>query len=420
MSGSCGFHVFFIFTIILAGFLCGSFGLVVQNGGLSNSSWPRLIPLIRESVPVLRGDVVISHKTTYSGTISVGTPRQEFNVVFDTGSAHIVLPSSNCRSESCLMHRRYNLSQSSTSLPINLDGSLVPEDELCDQVTIGYGTGTVTGEFAQEMVCLGLDEAPCVQANIVMAVEMTPLPFKTFSFDGIFGLGLDSLAMTPSFSFLHRMPSLNSTGTRQFGVFLTDGEGGDQSEIALGGYNSQRLLRPLEWAPVAQRKLGYWRVKIKEIRIGGHALDVCADGTCRAIVDTGTSHIGIPGPNLHEIGELLSVDAHSDSEDCREARGDTLELVLDGVVLRLTPENYMRPLPLAVGTGSTVQRTCAPRIMPVNLPAPLGPKLFVLGEPLLHRYYTVYDWDAKRIGFGEAASYRNLRAKNKEQEIVIA
>lgn len=420
MSGSCDIHVFFIFTIILAGFLRGTFSLAVQNGGLSVNSWPRLIPLTRESVPVLRGDVVVSHKTTYSGTISVGSPRQEFNVVFDTGSAHIVLPSSNCESESCLMHRRYNLSQSSTSLPINLDGSPVPPDELCDQVTIGYGTGTVTGEFAQELVCLGSDDAPCVQANVVTAVEMTPLPFKTFTFDGIFGLALDSLALTPAFSFLDRMPNLNSTASRQFGVFLTDGEGGDQSEIALGGYNSQRLLSPLEWAPVAQRKLGYWRVKIKEIRIDGHTLDVCADGTCRGIVDTGTSHIGIPGPNLHEIGELLSVDAHSESEDCREARGNTLELVLDGVVLRLTPENYMRPLPLSVSTGAKVQRICAPRIMPVNLPAPLGPKLFVLGEPLLHRYYTVYDWGAKRIGFGEAASYRNLRVQNQKQEMVIA
>jgi len=41
--------------------------------------------------------------------------------------------------------------------------------------------------------------------------------------------------------------------------------------------------------------------------------------------------------------------------------------------------------------------------MPVNLKAPLGPDLFILGEPFLHRYYTVYDWQAQRIGFGTAA-----------------
>ena len=34
----------------------------------------------------------------------------------------------------------------------------------------------------------------------------------------------------------------------------------------------------------------------------------------------------------------------------------------------------------------------------VKLPQPLGPKLFILGEPVLHRYYTVYDWQEKKAG----------------------
>lgn len=56
-----------------------------------------------------------------------------------------------------------------------------------------------------------------------------------------------------------------------------------------------------------------------------------------------------------------------------------------------------------------VKRHCRPKMMPVTMPAPLGPKLFILGEPVLHRYYTVYDWSAPRIGFGLAASQRNLQ-----------
>merc|ERR1719221_2172340 len=50
---------------------------------------------------------------------------------------------------------------------------------------------------------------------------------------------------------------------------------------------------------------------------------------------------------------------------------------------------------------------CSPRLMPVRLPAPIGPKLFVFGEPILHRYYTVFDWANKRIGFGLANSHQN-------------
>jgi len=47
-------------------------------------------------------------------------------------------------------------------------------------------------------------------------------------------------------------------------------------------------------------------------------------------------------------------------------------------------------------------RTCKPTLMPIDLPEPLGPKLFIMGEPVLRKYYTVYNWQEKRIGFGLA------------------
>merc|ERR1719482_1837449 len=56
----------------------------------------------------------------------------------------------------------------------------------------------------------------------------------------------------------------------------------------------------------------------------------------------------------------------------------------------------------------TVPRYCRPRLMPVNMPAPLGPNLFILGEPVLHRYYTVFDWKGPRIGMGVANTKKNL------------
>lgn len=41
-------------------------------------------------------------------------------------------------------------------------------------------------------------------------------------------------------------------------------------------------------------------------------------------------------------------------------------------------------------------------LMAMNLPAPLGPKLFIFGEPVMRKYYTVYDAGNLRIGFGLA------------------
>jgi hypothetical protein len=424
---------FFVACALLACLPSPASGLLVDpkyrdTDGESAAGWPKIVPLTRESVPVVRNNVTVSYKTSYSGTISIGRPAQDFRVVFDTGSAHIVVPSSDCTNETCTEHRQFDASRSSTSRLINVDGTDVPDDELCDQVTIGYGTGQVTGEFVREQVCpggsdTGNDDA-CVEVGIVMAVDMTPVPFRSFKFDGIFGLALDSLALTPEFSFFHNVAQHKNSASPQFGVFLASGDDGQNSEIALGGHNTQRMLTPLQWAPVAMKELGYWQVAIKEVRIGGATLDICKDGSCRGIVDTGTSHLGIPSKHLPDFMDQLSIDTRDAPSDCRALQGHDFEFVLEGnITLSLNPEHYMRPLPLSLAAPvqsqaldvlrGPQQKTCAPRLMPVNLPDPLGPNLFILGEPLLHRYYTVYDWNERKIGFSISSSDANVKAMAK-------
>lgn len=294
-------------------------------------------------------------------------------------------------------------------------------------------------------------------------------------------------------------------GAPQFGAFLTEGEDGEESEMAFGGHNPARLLEPLSWTPVAMPELGYWQIEILAVRINGVELDVCMDGTCRGVVDTGTSHLGIPAPHDVEFNELLTRSAE-DLLDCRLVEAPEVTIELRGYNLTLGAANYMRRLPLREGvtvssskgvhleadatapnatapnettpsvqdettaadtapseTTSSVQndtvaaanetvnqsgagtataqeihphadtadsetksvptmplaeastleepeeirRFCRPRTMPVRLPPPLGPKLFILGEPVLHRYYTVYDWKARSVGFGLSNSRRN-------------
>jgi len=271
--------------------------------------------------------------------------------------------------------------------------------------------------------------------TIVIAKQMSAKPFKTFNFDGIIGLGLPNLAINPSFSAFGLLSGM--LAAPRFAAFLTDGEHGEESEMALGGYNPERILGPLSWAPAAMPELGYWQVEILAVRVNGIELDICADGTCRGVVDTGTSHLGVPAPHDVQLEKLLTVPAE-DTMDCRLAEAPEVELQLRGFSLRIGPGTYMRRLPLrpdvTVGSHSSnsanaeeevklamenaahtegvdqrsgPERICRPRLLPVKMPAPLGPKLFILGEPILHQYYTVYDWNEQAIGFGLANSWRN-------------
>jgi hypothetical protein len=424
-----------------------------------NTIAPHLIPLRRETVPVKRKGKVVSFKTSYSGVISIGQPvPQSFRVVFDTGSGHLILPSVECGSEACLVHKKYNQSASSTAVPINADGSVVAPGKTCDQVNIGFGTGKVKGEFVRDMLCLGeptpeaegheladssVADAHCVEINAVMAIEMSTIPFKNFGFDGIIGMGLSTLALSKEFSFFDLLSKSGKLSIPHFGVFLTEGEHGEDSEIAMGGHNPARTLGPIAWTDVVMQDMGYWQVEIKALRVGGVEMDVCKDGTCRGVVDTGTSHLGIPGPFDAEVAKMLTIPA-GDMLDCRLADLPELEIELPGMNITLYPETYMRRLPLredvnvdskngvtmpekselekseaATPTATpseeekpeaagSVPRICRPRLMPVNMPAPLGPKLFILGEPVLHRYYTVFDWAGPKIGMAVANTQQNL------------
>jgi hypothetical protein len=470
------------------------------------------VPLNRESTPVYRRGKIASFKTTYSGVINVGTPAQGFKVVFDTGSGNLVIPALQCVDPSCLVHTRYDINASSTSISVDADGDPVNEGE-GELVSIGFGTGEITGEFAHDVICLagedrrelastegGLvesvqEQGGCAKLNFIAAINMSTQPFKALGFDGIAGLGLPALGMNNGCSLINALTQ--HSAHRQFAAFLTDGEHGEESEIVFGGYKTDRALEDPRWVPVIMHETGFWMIQILSVRIDGHDIDLCKDNSCRGVVDTGSSHVGIPKAAFTQVSGGLTRSGN-DLFDCRLVEGGILAFELSGGInLTLSPMNYMRRLPLrtdisvsgkpigadildnsanstnttdlnisakstdttdsnrsANSTNTTdyggnvgkselqsaktdvavqqnlgsvtnnttsngdgnqtetegekqIQRRCQPRFASVALPAPLGPNIFILGEPALHRYYTVYDVLETRVGFAIANNRLN-------------
>lgn len=73
----------------------------------------------------------------YYGTIEIGTPPQEFTVIFDTGSSNTWVPSKNCHSLACYLHNRYDSSDSETYVHDSRE------------FAIRYGSGAVEGYISK-------------------------------------------------------------------------------------------------------------------------------------------------------------------------------------------------------------------------------------------------------------------------------
>lgn len=367
-------------------------------------------------------------RNAYFGTLSVGTPPQPFKVVFDTGSGHLILPSMYCHSETCKAHSRYKRSASTTARDIDWNGTMVAPNEPRDQITVAFGTGDITGVFVDDLVCLDsmgskshvppVDSAPesCMRLRMIAATAMSEEPFKAFEFDGILGLGLAGLSQSPEFNFLNVIrSSVRDQGScimDAFAVFLADNEHED-SEITLGGWANERLEEDLSWTPVHDPDMGHWMVKVKALRVNGELLDFCESG-CKAAVDTGTSLLAVPQKAFPELYELLRhptpLEGHCDGP------GPLLHFEFEEFSISLGPREYAQATPVKSrstkpkwtsrnGTASDSSRKdlfCRPMLMSLDMPEPLGPKLFILGEPVLRKYYTVYDAHQKRVGFGRA------------------
>lgn len=374
------------------------------------------IKLDKQYVPLKRGERVVAHKTAYFGSLFVGTPSQQFTVVFDTGSGHLFVPSVRCASNTCLQHKRYDRHLSSSAVDLDHSGAAVPSNaEDRDQVSIAFGTGEVLGDFVREQVCLTKQDdnrsatlAPeCVQVRLITAVEMTEEPFQSFAFDGVLGLGLGALAVDPAFSFFGELTKRDTLPEPRFGLFHSI-QDAVPSEISFGGHDDRRVAEALRWTSVAKPEMGYWQINIKSIEVGGQLMPYCGLGNCVGIVDSGTSLLGVPSKDIRDVHWKLARKVPDDPSelDCRNVEGPQIVFNLGDFNISVGPEDYSRPTAMRVKNNATgaQQVVCRASLLPVDMGAETGgnPHTWILGEPVLRKYYTAFDWKRQEIGFALA------------------
>merc|ERR1719506_2495446 len=215
-------------------------------------------------------NVQVVHKTAYWGTIKMGTPGQEFKVIFDTGSGNLILPAKTCDMPGCNAHKKYDpASSSSAKQVVNEKGEGSTE--------ISCGTGDISGDYYEDNFCLG-DSSLCTTARFIASTQQSPEPFQETPFDGILGMGFSDLSMGKGFNIVDDLNDSNQLPDSTFAVYLADD---GQSEITFGGYRPEMLASDVVWANVERES--YWQVGVDDITFNNSPSGLC-QGTCQVAV----------------------------------------------------------------------------------------------------------------------------------------
>ncbi|XP_036375614.1 nothepsin [Megalops cyprinoides] len=323
----------------------------------------------------------------YYGEISLGTPEQNFTVVFDTGSADLWIPSSYCVSEACIMHHRFKAFDSSSYIH---DGRIF---------SIHYGSGHLLGVMAKDVLKVGTISVK--DQEFGESVYEPGFVFVLAHFDGILGLAYPSLAEVVGAPVFDNLMAQKLIDQPVFSFYLSrkknlaDPEG----ELLLGGVDEALYSGPINWVPVTQK--GYWQITMDNIKVQG-TVAFCPHG-CQAIVDTGTSVISGPSSDILVLQQLVGATPTSIGEyliDC--ARLSSLPQVaftLNNVEYVLSPEFYVRKEMMG---GREI---CFSGFQAVDVPPPAGP-FWILGDVFISEFYTIFDRGQDRVGFAQARQDR--------------
>lgn len=310
----------------------------------------------------------------FYGPIAVGTQGQVLNVIFDTGSSNLWVPSKKCTN--CGVHPRYDSSKSST---YKANGTIFKID---------YASGPVSGFLSVDSVTIGDVTTQSNTFAEITDVSGLGLAYTLGKFDGILGMGYQSISVDNIPTIFQNMLAQKVIDQPVFAFYLSD-DPTVPGELDFGGIDPAHYTGDLIYVPVASQN--YWTINMDDLRINGKSFTT----TRKAIIDSGTSLLAGPVADVKQIAAAVGAHAFVKGEfliDCGKIKsGVPLDIVLSGQTFTLQPADYI----------INEQGTCLLAMIGLDIPAPTGP-LWILGDPWIRKFYSVFDFGQNRLGFAPA------------------
>lgn len=311
----------------------------------------------------------------YYGLIEIGTPPQSTQVIFDTGSSNMWVPSVNNAVAGQMHKSLYNSSMSST---YSVDGR---------PFNIEYGSGPVSGSLSEDTVAIG--DFALRGYTFAEVTDTTGIAgeYRGSPWDGICGMawGMISVGQTQTpFGALVESGELDRAA---FSFHL--GVSGEDGELVLGGSDPADYVGNLSYVPVVQAGCGplelryaYWTVELDSVKVGSDTVSLDS----KAIVDSGTSLIAVPTETFLRIVDAFDGEMHGMSllAPCSKVAEMEFGIEIGGLEYRLDSSD------LVLGQQGDM---CL-----LALQESPDSK-FILGDVFMRRYFVEFDWENAHLGF---------------------
>jgi len=315
----------------------------------------------------------------YYGAISIGTPAQVLNVIYDTGSSN--LWGTNQKPKIPFTHKHYDNTKSST---YHANGTTF---------AIQYGSGPVSGVYSEETVMIGDQKLTDYTFAEVDNTKGLGLGWTIGKFDGICGMGLDDIATDGVTTPLRALANSKALDANVFAFYLGHNSPG---QLVIGGVDDTKYTGDFTYHAVREMvpgKKGYWEVAMDDFQING----VTVIQSKKGVIDSGTSLLALPTADMKNIAKLLGAKTvlpippfnKEFTIDCDSA-GPDMDIIIGGKKYTLEKADY-----IIDDAGS-----CLLGATGIDIPAPAGP-LVILGDVFMRAHYVKFDLDNSQVGIAK-------------------
>jgi len=315
----------------------------------------------------------------YFGSLGIGTPAQDFKILFDTGSSDIWVPGNDCDQQylACSAKTKFKYQDSATYTNTG------------NSISIQYGLGSMEGFQCVDTVTL--DGLAVPGQTFAQAIELPGGAFDDVGFDGIMGMAFSSLAQNNVPTVFDNMIKNKLVSQPVFSFYLNrDPSNVDNGgELLLGGIDTTRYTGDINYIPL--KDTSWWLIDQDSVSVGSYSV---TGGS--AILDTGTSLIGGPPDVIQSINSAVGAQDDGNGNyffpNCGTQTAVPVTFTLGGNDYVIESTDYIIP-------GADPDGNCRSAFSPFTSG---GDPFWILGDVFIGKYYTIFDVGNQQIGLATA------------------